>query len=108
MDLIDRAEVLHKFLEILPDSYNLDWYEEAKSDEVKDLVDELYSIVLNVNEIDAKPVKRGRWIPIMPDCRGYTEGFECSYCKNMTYLHCCEKDCDYEYCPNCGSYNGGE
>ena len=47
-------------------------------------------------------VKRGRCIPFMPDCRGYTEEFECSLCKNMTYLHYCEKDCDYEYCPHCG------
>lgn len=63
----------------------------------------------NSPTIDAQPVKHGRWIPFMPDCRGYTEEFECSLCNNMTYLHYCEKDCDYEYCPNCGAkMDGGD
>lgn len=49
MDLIDRAEVLYKFAEILPEAGSIEWYEQAKPDEVKALVDEMYSIVLNVN-----------------------------------------------------------
>lgn len=61
IDLIDRAEVLYKFAEILPESDSLEWYEQAKPEEVKDLVDELYSIVLNVNLADAKYVMHGKW-----------------------------------------------
>ena len=61
IDLIDRSEVLYKFEEILPEADSLEWYEQAKPEEVKDLVDELYSIVLNMNRIDAEPVKIGTW-----------------------------------------------
>lgn len=38
MDLIDRAEVLYKFAEILPEADSLEWYEQAKPEEVNDRV----------------------------------------------------------------------
>lgn len=57
-------------------------------------------------ETEKKPktVRRGRWIPRKPDCRGYTEAFMCSECKAITYMHYCAKDCEYDdFCPNCGA-----
>ena len=110
MDLIDRSEVQYKMLEILPQADSFEWYEQAKPDEVKELVDELYSIVLNVNQIDAQPVKRGKWIDVDYKTLGHgfletypNDGVCCSECrtgfkKSRLLIR--------SYCPNCGSYNG--
>lgn len=104
MDLIDREKLKEaiKMATTVPVdcSYDIGY---------NDMVLNAVKIADSMPTVDAQPVKHGRWIPFMPDCRGYTEEFECSLCKNMTYLHCCEKDCDYEYCPNCGSkMDGGD
>lgn len=99
MDLIDRAEVQYKMLEILPEADSLEWYEQAKPDEVKGLVDELYSIVLNVEPIDAQPVKHGEWIvPKNDDEQPY-----CSVCNWHAY-----GDLFTDYCPGCGAYMVGD
>lgn len=89
MDLIDRAEVQYKMLEILPEADSLAWYEQAKPDEVKELVDELYSIVLNVNRIDAQSVKHGKWVK-------YPSIYRCSNCGNP-------KGMPKPYCELCGA-----
>lgn len=101
MELIDRAEVQYKMLEILPEADSLEWYEQAKPDEVKDLVDELYIIVLNANQIDAQPVKRGKW--------ERTDMFvKCSECgvelldDAFFGIHVFD-DGYMPYCPNCGA-----
>lgn len=99
MDLIDRSEVQYKMLEILPEADSIEWYEQAKPDEVKDLVDELYNIVLNVNQIDAQQVKHGEWIvpknddeqPYFPVCNWHAYG-----------------DLFTDYCPGCGAYMVGD
>jgi hypothetical protein len=104
MDLIDRAEVQYKMLEILPEADSLEWYEQAKPDEVKDLVDELYSIVLNANQIDAQPVKQGKWLETHCD-------LICGVCKweysdELPYMSRNGYDSYYEaftFCPHCGS-----
>lgn len=63
--------------------------------------EQVCSAILDVDEqptIEAEPVKHGRW---EINCDGYYP--YCSNCKNepqgreMTL-----------YCPNCGSYNGGD
>lgn len=107
MDLIDRAEVLYKFVEILPDPYSLDWYKQAKPDEVKNLIDELYSIVLNVNRIDAQPVKRGHWIYPVHDFF-----YQCSECGAELIDDHFEQigifdDGYLPFCPNCGAKMDG-
>lgn len=109
MDLIDRSEVLYKFAEILPEADSLEWYEQAKPDEVKGLVDELYSIVLNMNRIDAQPVKRGKWIQ-MDEYHA-----KCSVCGwwQKTNGKCCTGHANihnavYKYCTVCGSKMGGD
>lgn len=117
MDLIDRAEVLYKFVEILPDPYSLDWYKQAKPEEVKDLVDELYSIVLNVNRIDAQPVKHGHWI-IEEEKIAYGKykqiwALRCSECRKDPIKHIGGGLSNWwfqtpEFCPVCGSDNRGD
>lgn len=106
MDLIDRSEVLYKFAEILPEADSLEWYEQAKPEEVKDLVDELYSIVLNVNRIDAQPVKRGKWVRMSNNA-----GMQCHNCKqrirykngiSFNYMGDYNKGF-YNFCPKCGA-----
>lgn len=105
MDLIDRAEVLYKFVEILPDPYSLDWYKQAKPEEVKDLVDELYSIVLNVNRIGAQPVK-GKWIIY----NLYARCSECSASYDFdTFQRLIPMDEKFpRHCSYCGAYMRGD
>lgn len=43
----------------------------------------------------------GQWIKINPDCRGYSNTYECSNCKSYIYTYLFEKYCDYEFCPRC-------
>lgn len=105
MDLIDRSEVLYKFAEILPEADSLEWYEQAKPEEVKDLVDELYSIVLNVNRVDAEPVMRGKW-----KCVNDDEGiWMCTNCGNEISIET-GNPVEFEWflCPHCGAYLGGK
>ena len=105
MDLIDRAEVLYKFAEILPEADSLDWYEQAKPDEVKELVDEMYSIVLNVDRKDAQYVKHGKWITeIKNDSTVYGQHSEtkCSQCGYVIFTAA------RSFCPSCGAKMEGE
>lgn len=106
MELIDRAEVQYKMLEILPEADSLEWYEQAKPDEVKDLVDELYIIVLNANQIDAQPVKHGKW-EWEPGYVGTTA--KCSVCGlsplgfySLPKIQIGRLP-EYKFCPNCGA-----
>lgn len=43
----------------------------------------------------------GQWVPVNADSRGYTETFECSYCKERIYRDHCMKRNDYPNCPYC-------
>lgn len=121
IDLIDRAEVLYKFAEILPEADGLEWYKQAKPEEVKDLVDELYSIVLNVNRSSAQPVKHGKWVDY-----GSGVGMYCSECRHriryrngirgtttfsdgeFKFVQYASKNGYYNFCPKCGADMRGE
>lgn len=105
MDLIDRSEVLYKFAEILPEADSLEWYEQAKPEEVKDLVDEMYSIVLNMNRKDAQFVKRGKWKCVNDDeCI-----WMCSNCGNEISLEVgSPAEFEWFFCPYCGAKMGGD
>lgn len=96
IDLIDRSEVLYKFAEVLPEADDLEWYEQAKPDEVKYLVDELYSIVLNVGRKDAQCVKHGKWK------RDASGELSCSLCAYVP------KWDDDKFCAGCGAKMGGD
>ena len=47
--------------------------------------------------------KHGYFKPMNTDCRGYTDQFECSCCRTYVYVSFVTKECDYNYCPNCGA-----
>lgn len=104
MDLIDRSEVQYKMLELLPEADNLEWYEQAKPDEVKELIDELYSIVLSANQIDAQPVKHGKWRET--HCDLICDVCKWEYSDELPYMSRNVFDSYYEafaFCPHCGS-----
>ena len=39
--------------------------------------------------------------PVDPDCRGYTNCFECTNCKALIYTYTFQTDIDYNCCPYC-------
>ena len=56
---------------------------------------------------DLRP--KGRWKAYKPDSRGYTCGFICSSCSAVVYTDYSQRDCVYDYCPNCGAdMRGGD
>lgn len=91
MDLIDRSEVQYKMIEILPEADSLEWYEQAKPEEFKDLVDELYTIVLDVNRINAQPVMHCKW---KRNASGELECSNCGYAPKWD---------DDKFCAGCGA-----
>lgn len=106
MDLIDRAEVQYKMLNIMPEADSLEWYESAKPDEVKDLVDELYSIVLNVNRIDAQPVKHGRFVELPKALNPNETPCQCSNCKHVVSFYGGYPKS--KFCGECGAKMDGD
>ena len=56
-----------------------------------------------------RATRHAHWIKIGEDCRGYSSIFDCSGCEQTTYLELPAKECDYDFCPNCGAeMDGGE
>ena len=53
--------------------------------------------------IKLQPVKRGYWIAENRDSRGYADCYTCSNCQSYTYTYTLMRDCEYDYCPNCGA-----
>ena len=52
--------------------------------------------------------KKGKWIKINPEARGYAEFFRCSNCLSNVQYSYCDKECEYDYCPNCGADMRGD
>lgn len=61
------------------------------------------NIIAEQPTADVRENKKGKWIKIRPDKRGYTCQFECSNCHFYTYTHNLETDIDYDFCPYCGA-----
>lgn len=72
-------------------------------------------IAVRKEDIDAMPTiqpKRGRWIYCEDSTADCVDGYRCDQCgffvpwdykhKSIDYIK------DYNFCPMCGSYNGGE
>lgn len=53
--------------------------------------------------VEAIPVSHGHWVSINPDEDGYAFEYVCSVCKRNIIVDYYGTDCDYDYCPNCGS-----
>lgn len=98
MDLINRLEVQFRMIEIMPEADSLKWYEKAKPDKVKELVDKLYNIVLDAKKIDAQPMKHGRWVQPIGDGNDY-----CSVCGSRY-----DGVFPTMFCPCCGAKMYGE
>lgn len=52
---------------------------------------------------DVQPVKHGKWIAENRDNRGYADCYTCTNCNCCTYTYTLMKDCEHDYCPNCGA-----
>ena len=50
---------------------------------------------------DVRPVRRGRW-------ELAKDGWYCTACELYPPLDCDPEEKGIPYCPNCGSYNGGD
>lgn len=64
---------------------------------------------LEVEVIDVEPQRmRGRWVGV--DFDGYADGNPVYYTWKCSVCNCLVEDEEptWNYCPNCGSYNGGE
>ena len=57
---------------------------------------------------DVQPVKRGKWIAENRDNRGYADCYTCSHCKSYVYTYTLMKDCEFDFCPNCGADMRGD
>ena len=57
---------------------------------------------LQKKEKEQKAAERVRLIPVEPDCRSYTDRFECTGCGCIVHIGTYEQECDYEFCPYCG------
>ena len=55
-----------------------------------------------------QPVRHGRWIAENRDNRGYADCYTCTNCNCYTYTYTLMKDCEYDYCPNCGADMRGD
>ena len=95
MDYISRDDVLRKFIEGDGDDDFTIGYNFA--------VNEHKDKVKSLPAADVQPVKRGRWIAENRDNRGYADCYTCSNCQSYTYTYTLMRDCEYDYCPNCGA-----
>lgn len=58
-------------------------------------------VVEQMSSVDVAPVIHGHWIPYRCDM------YECSVCERI-YTSFDSERCDADYCPHCGSFNGGK
>lgn len=63
--------------------------------------------MLNVTSADVQPMMHGKWIAENRDNRGYADCYTCTNCNCYTYTYTLMKDCEYDYCPNCGARMDG-
>lgn len=52
--------------------------------------------------VEAEPVVYGRWQRMDEYCN-HSKEFQCSACKRSVFYEYFTRNCDYEYCPNCGA-----
>ena len=69
---------------------------------------ELKMILKYVPTIDAVPVVRGEWVLVGTNEHDYETSVEekCSLCGRYVYRY--DTQPQDNFCPNCGSYNGGD
>ena len=80
-------------------------YQRGMQDTIDCLVPE---VIADIPAADVQPVKHGRWIAENRDNRGYADCYTCTNCNCYTYTYTLMKDCEYDYCPNCGARMDGD
>ena len=91
-DLIERRTAIKALYDYWSGcSFDGDGYDIA--DKSEDVLNDLPS---------AEPRKNGKWIEYT-DCEGKSRRITCDQCGHEEWNWCNPK-----FCPNCGSYNGGE
>ena len=64
--------------------------------------------IMRLKAANVQPVRHGRWIAENRDNRGYADCYTCTNCNCYSYTYTLMKDCEYEYCPNCGARMDGD
>ena len=102
-EYISREEAIKELREVYENEYPTasgDFDEYASHD--------VPNVLRNMKAADVQPVKHGRWIAENRDNRGYADCYTCTNCNCYSYTYTLMKDCEYEYCPNCGARMDGE
>lgn len=55
------------------------------------------------HEMGQKARPRGHWKKLCEDVRGYTVLFECSECGTAARVVIPARECEHEFCPQCGA-----
>ena len=71
-------------------------------------IQQLEKELAELKAADVQPVKRGYWIAENRDSRGYADCYTCSHCESYVYTYTLMKDCEFDYCPNCGADMRGD
>lgn len=96
--------------------YLSDWYISSVGVEppvwtdahIDELLNDFLVIPKDTKVADVQPIKHGRWIAENRDNRGYADCYTCTNCNCYSYTYTLMKDCEYEYCPNCGARMDGD
>lgn len=80
----------------------------SEIEKVKSILDELAESLAKIEHEseEYKPlwiVRVGSYKPCEPDVSGFTRKFECSICGDIADMGYLTKECDFNYCPNCGA-----
>lgn len=101
-DYLSREEILRVF-----DNLTVKNPDDKYQHGMQDAIDCLIPEVINGMEA-AYTVKHGRWIAENRDNRGYADCYTCTNCNCYSYTYTLMKDCEYDYCPNCGARMDGD
>ena len=98
---MDEAISKEAVIEVIEDYPHGDWNLET----MNDMVD-------RIKQLQPAQPKRGRWLYCEDTTADCVDGYRCDQCgffvpwdyqhKSIDYIK------DYNFCPNCGSYNGGK
>ena len=103
-DLISRKE----FLEAIDERERIarKYVPYIQDDELRPTLKSLREFINNRPDVDAEPVRHGRWIQF----KAAPSYHYCSYCKSTNKMTMsCNKYVLLKYCPNCGAkMDGGD
>lgn len=105
LDLIDRQDAIDAIMSEPPDAHYPSWYADilkelpSASTDLSTFSDKLWKIAYERGRKEGR--KKGKWIDEKKDSISLLVWGECSICGYDSAIHYC-------FCPNCGSYNGGE